>query len=909
MKKIHIISLSAAIHATLVLAGTAQAQQAPAMQESFAVEEIVVTAQKREEKAQDVPIAVSAFTPEALRAQRIDSAADLQLGVPNMNYNRALFGADNFQIRGIGQHVISVAGDAGVGVHENNTPMATSRIADTDFYDVERVEVLRGPQGTLYGRNSTGGVVNILTAKPTHDFAAGITADVGNYDGRKLQGFVNLPMGDMFAARFAATGVNRNGYMTNSITGDDVDNRKIWSARGSVAFMPSNDFKMTLMWEHFDEDDNRAASGKTLCVKDVGPTSIGGVATTPITQALLSRGCLQSSLYDPAARSGSVNSAATLGGVLSVLAGFLPAGVYDVNGAGQPAGMRELAFDYTPTYKAQNDFGQLSIDWKVADQLKLTSLTGYSVDDVNIVIDTNSTSASVPFANTPFTPGGYAPQYQVGGSNYLQSMNLQDLHTRQVTEELRLQSSFDGPLNFNVGGIYIDLNRFNQTYVMVNSETSYAALSTYLNPTKPAVYIDQNQVPDTTGHNYYLSLNPYQLKAAAAFGELYWQALDKVKVTLGLRYTDDKKSNTSYPITLLAPGQGWPFVDSSGVTQSIVDQKVEFKETTGRLNVDWQVNDNSLLYASYSKGYKGGGFNSPDIVAGSATYKPEFVNAIEIGSKNEFFDRRVLLNLTAFSYAYQDYQISKISGFAAVTDNVDASISGLEVESVWEATEHLRFNANLGWLDTKIDAGSAIDPFNRTQGDPAYTLLKSTTSACIAETADVAGLLAVAKASGHPEYLLGACPSAAAPNGAFTGPANPFAAYGVDVPTTAGIAVNLKNHELPSSPHATASLGAQYKWNLGEWVMAVRGDFYYQSSSYATFFNTNDDKLDSWSNVNASLSFDRPASGLRIQVYGRNLADKDVITAAAVQSDAQGLFRTAQLLDPRLFGVSISKSF
>ena len=155
----------------LATSGVAAAQEAAPAPQSVAAPpagaaDIIVTAQRRSEALQDVPIAVSAFSQEALKSSRLDSAANLALQVPNLNYSQQLYGSSNFQIRGIGYSLVTTAGDQGVGVAENYAPIDRARITDAEFYDVERVEVLRGPQGTLYGRNATGGVINILTNKP-----------------------------------------------------------------------------------------------------------------------------------------------------------------------------------------------------------------------------------------------------------------------------------------------------------------------------------------------------------------------------------------------------------------------------------------------------------------------------------------------------------------------------------------------------------------------------------------------------------------------------------------------------------------------------------------------------------------------------------------------------------------------
>src|SRR5262245_51059464 len=191
-------AIRAALGASLAAyAATALTQEA-APGETIGIAEIVVTAQKREEGIQTVPIAVTALTAEALTTQRISLAEDLARAVPNLYYSRAGVGYNetNYQLRGIGYQLVSTSGDAGVGVHVNNAPLGVNRMGQNEIYDMERVEVLRGPQGTLYGRNATGGVINLITAKPSVDsFSGEGTLEYGDYDHKRLSGHVNIPMG------------------------------------------------------------------------------------------------------------------------------------------------------------------------------------------------------------------------------------------------------------------------------------------------------------------------------------------------------------------------------------------------------------------------------------------------------------------------------------------------------------------------------------------------------------------------------------------------------------------------------------------------------------------------------------------------------------------------------------------
>ena len=251
---------------------------APAFAQDTTVGEFVVTAQKKEEAIQDVPIAVSAFSAETLEKAKIDGGPNLVLAVPNVNFSKGNFTGYNFQIRGVGSKLVAGSGDAGTGIHLNNAPLTANNLFESEFFDVERVEVLRGPQGTLYGRNATGGVVNLITAQPTDEFEASLRLEAGNFGAKKVRGMVNIPLGDTLALRLAGSMLKRDGYGTNLTTGSDVDDRDLWDVRATLAFNPSDTFHTTLMWDHFEEDDSRSRIGKQLCVKDPGPANVGGQA-------------------------------------------------------------------------------------------------------------------------------------------------------------------------------------------------------------------------------------------------------------------------------------------------------------------------------------------------------------------------------------------------------------------------------------------------------------------------------------------------------------------------------------------------------------------------------------------------------------------------------------------------------
>ena len=237
--------------------------------------EIVVTAQRRSETLQSVPIAVSAFNAEAIDKQQIRNTSDLQLSLPNITFTKTNFTSSSFTIRGIGDLCTGSSCDQATGIHINDAPLLGSRIFESEFFDMAQIEVLRGPQGTLFGRNATSGVVNLKTARPDlNGFHAAGEAEYGNYNGVRLKGMVNAPIGDTLGVRLAGFYANRDGYTKNLFNNSRIDGRNMYGLRGSLRWEPSSNTTVNIMAQYFSEDDDRLRSQKQVCNTD--PTGVAG---------------------------------------------------------------------------------------------------------------------------------------------------------------------------------------------------------------------------------------------------------------------------------------------------------------------------------------------------------------------------------------------------------------------------------------------------------------------------------------------------------------------------------------------------------------------------------------------------------------------------------------------------------
>jgi outer membrane receptor protein involved in Fe transport len=933
-----LLTMGASAAVLSAFAVPAFAQQQTAQQGGTVIEELVVTAQKREEALQDVPIAVSAFSQDSLEAQKIDGGPNLQQAIPNVSFARSNFtNSFNFQIRGIGAKAVGASADQGVGVHMNNAPMQSGNLFEAEFYDVERVEVLRGPQGTLYGRNATGGVVNVITAKPTDVFEANARAEYGNFNAIRLRGMLNVPIfEDKLAVRLSGAMLKRDGFVTNTFNGHTVDDRDLYSTRVQVMFNPTEKLRTNFLWERFHENDSRARTGKQLCTKDNGPATVGGVPTGA-ARGFLTQGCLPASIYGASAY-GTVNTSGTLTGLLGNIFGFTAG---DANlGDTTTTNLREIETALDPIYRSGSNVYQFTLNYDLSDTLTFTSMTAYSKGSVYTKQDYNRNVSPVPFNNTPFTPSGFFNDPQVGNTNKFTTIDVSSGRSEQFSQELRLQSAFDGPINFNFGGIHFTYRTLTDYYVIGNSLTLSSLALNFSNTGNPncnpattarCIGIDTASDPTGDGHNYYLNRTPYTLVSDALFGEVYYQVNEDLKFTLGLRQTRDKKAVKNFSTVLLAPGYGLTLNPTNP------DQRARFNETTGRFGVDYKAHlgftDDTLLYAFYSKGYKGGGIN-PGVPANSVgirqTFDPEFVNAFEVGTKNTLLGGSLLFNATGFSYDYKGYQISKIVNRTSVNENVDAKVYGLELETIWSPVRNLKLNANLGYLHTKIGSGvTSIDTMNRTQSNPAYTVVKvgpnssAVGANCVLATAGVATILGAGAGGTLPWACSGAAayqaflsaPAAAggaglpAATAAFLANATGLYTYGSGY-SIEGTAADLSGNELPNSPHWTVSIGAQYTFELSDgWSATVRGDYYRQTKQFARVYNTEYDRLKAWDNGNLTLKVEKPEWGLSIDAYVKNIGNKLPIVDAYTTDDSSGLFTNVITGEPRLYGIAITKSW
>ena len=534
--------------------------------------------------------------------------------------------------------------------------------------------MLRGPQGTLYGRNATAGVVNIISAKPTFHYEARLSADVSNYSSRRIEGMVNLPLvDDKVALRVAGAWTKRDGYATNELTGNPIDGRDLWSTRVSLRLEPTDNIHANLIWEHFQENDDRLRSGKQLChtheITKVAGMHVDEFESLPnvgqggmYPSVAFSQGCLPSSLYSP--DSFQVPNGLSLPYYYPLSFIFLPAALVNPYvRRTQSHDLRTIESTVDPQYRAKTDVAELQFAVDLGEDLTLNSETGYLSDFLFSSEDYNRFNTIAGAWKQPEDiaywgirdnvlmhgpEGGIFCDPQIGCADRLVAVDLSTAKSRQFSQEFRLSSNYAGPFNFSLGGNFLRYDTEDKYYVFINSLGLISAISPYggfgrpLPPYDPATtdnsqclplgmappdfhkiqdvvnctYMDPNPINhlNDQGHNYFLSKNPYKLISYAVFGEAYYNITPNLKLTAGARWTVDKKEAPQIPSWVLAS-------DSVGYPVTKVIQQ-EWKEPTGRLTLDWKpdlaFSDETLVYASIAHGYKAGGANPPP--AGPVAY-------------------------------------------------------------------------------------------------------------------------------------------------------------------------------------------------------------------------------------------------------------------------------------------------
>ena len=645
--------------------------QEQASSSSAALEEIVVTARRREESLQDVPISISAFSAEQVEQQGITNLIDLNAAVPNLSLGGGDFtnGSNSIgvTIRGVGDGSrINLDGAVGFYIDDVFIPRLTGTMVD--LLDVESIEVLRGPQGTLFGRNTTGGAVRYSSRKPVlGEYDANLKATAGNLNHYGLTGVLNVPLGEQAALRVSGYFRNRDGYVDNRIasldpasvsivdTGtQDLGNNENWGVRVGLRFQPVDNLTVDLTGAYIEDKGHgppiKVTSWNFDALRGEGePCRIlaRGIVRGRETRRPPGGTCTISRASDRAFDGvAATNPALTqvIGDTFAVFPGNETRG-----------GLPNLE-DFT------TKFLSAVISWRISDSLSLTSRTASLVIDQLIMNDND------------YTPIVWRERVRMGTSD-------------SISQELLLNGEF-GNIDWTAGLYY------------------------FSEEPEELTRGSDNGTPDVFIRNETLDAD-----ALALFGEATLQVNDALDITAGYRWTQDDKTLTAIadgPIRSRdrnfrpAPGDPPPPTEATGSS--------DWTSNTWRVSVQYDWSDNVMTYISASTGFRSGGFNNemdlkhgPEANYGILPFDPEEIDAYELGLRSDLAGGLMRLNVTAYWQEWTNRQLRTVrpDGLRFVANAGDAETQGVEVDLSWQASDDLLLSASVGTIDGEW---TAIDP-------------------------------------------------------------------------------------------------------------------------------------------------------------------------------------------------------
>jgi iron complex outermembrane receptor protein len=745
-------------------AGAAYAQDqrtgadAPA---SYGLEEITVTAQRREENLQRAALAVSAVAGEALTNASITQPTDLTRLVPSLQVAPAS-AFTQIYLRGVGTFGANAFAEQGVAFNLDGVYLSRPAAPAGLFYDLERIEVLKGPQGTLYGRNASGGALNVITAKPKLDELGGfLTAEYGDYDTIKAAGAINAPLSETVALRVSGQYVDRDGYYS-----DGYDDEESEAVRAQLLIDPDNGFDLTLMADY---------------------AHVGGQGSGGTIMPFVGSEDDRLGPSDP-----------------RVIAEYLTR---------QPTAPVPQIIAQDDGYNDNDFYGALATANVDLGFATLTLIPAYRKTDLDFV--------------------SYASSFLIDVEE----------DSEQTSLEARLANQGDR-LTWVAGAYYFDED--------VSADQ----------------FFDQ-------ASNATLIQSELETTSYAFFGQATFSLTDAFRVTGGLRYTKDNKKQDTYaesrPFVGFVPPGPPDFIPIIITIPTVAESDVDFEETTWKAGIEYDLSDDSLLYATVATGFKSGILYS---ATGRNYSEPEDLTAYTIGSKNRFLDDRLQVNLELFYWDYKDQQISHLGpvqiattpagplyGPVFLTENAgQATIQGLEVELLWQVLENGLFSANFQYLDTEYD-------------DLAY------------QSYSPGGVPPVVGCSVTPTSLIGATPMARI------------------------FDVDCSGRPVVNAPETALNIGYEHTFELagaGRLIFGV--DSRIESSRYLSIDFLPLGEQDSYTMTNARLTWETQSGQFAVTGFVNNIED-EVVFSNSLQSPAKVGTIYNQLRPPQTYGVRATVRF
>jgi iron complex outermembrane receptor protein len=585
MRNRHKLLLAGASLASLVSVSAFAAED----EERGGLAEITVTAERFASQVQTTPIAVTALNEDMLQERAVSTVLDTMQEVPGITITpvQSSNSSARVYLRGAGQNSAGINYDPAVGIYIDNVYQPRANGAFFDFFDLEQMEVLRGPQGTLYGRNTSGGALKIRTKRPTFNWTGAAQLAAGNFESLSYKGYVSGPITDTLAFSLSGTHRERDGYLYGTEYGRRVGNIDSSAERAKLLWTPNDKFELELS-VYAIQDYSESTFGVPLQVQD-------GVRI-PAANGTFNRDLTKTELYGPLGQN-----------------------------------------------RLNNNGGSLNINYFINDNLTFTSISGYGL------------LRSFSLGNTIWVTPAMQAQKDAGQDMTILSESEGLMRDEFYTQEFNLTYQGDRWKGL-VGAYYMKEEGMNRASTA----------------TSPTIDTDRNT------------------EASAIFAQATYEILDGVGVTAGLRYTQEDAEYTQY-YRLQA--------------QAPQTRNKRFTATTPKIGIDWEINDDVFVYASYTEGFKSGGFSAvpPNTNVGNGRpgeptpYLPEDVTSYEVGFKYQTPNRMFRLNGALFLAKYDGMQFPTFfpgTSTNYMTNATSGKVSGLEIEPTWQVTDSLQVYGN-----------------------------------------------------------------------------------------------------------------------------------------------------------------------------------------------------------------------
>ena len=880
------------------------------------IEEVVVSATKKEQSVQDVPISIEAFTAEDIDKNLVEDFSDLAEVVPGLIVDKALGSGSAYSMRGVGSYGVGAAVVPSLITSINGHAVGSSALNDTGFHDLERIEVLKGPQGTLSGRNAVQGLVNLVTARPTGELEGSFEMIAGNFNSKRTNIVFNLPVSDKVSMRFATSIFERDGTIRNINSGNDIDGRDSLAGRLSIDFDMNEKTSFEFTYDYQKADDNRQNIGINFCESDplfgCSPFTVGSIGQTA---------------HPNGSTAGFFNFAAALN---SDPTSNSYAGITALNSRDK------VNLNRDPSLMQKHELAQIQMNHDLNDNYDLIVKATYTTRDYNHMADNdyNNSTDAFPGLFPAGHPASLIPMEWEGcfggfhstfcetvDSDRTYEFSMDETETWQA--EVTLISDLDGPLNYQIGYYHFDQTSRNIYQVQTASWNLIAqdgsahpynvplfggfltgsgsvdfyipwALSGFSAAALPSLLTGYSAPVPVQG---FFNDDHIRTKSKAILGELYYDLSEQTQITVGLRYNDDVVKDSVFSCLSFTSCTNYPLSQKlTGEYGFFPTQVIEADDAVGyKLAIKHDIDDDRMVYTSYTTAVKAGG-NNPNELGIPDPYDQEETAVFEIGAKGIFLDGTMLLNAAYFQNTTDGMLISSIVNAGSKNVNTDAEVSGLEGNMVLFLNETTSIDVTLLKAESEITNLSLINPTNINNAS-ARALLPASLGGGLVQRLGQGGVLTVGATDAGLVYK-------------FAGylclePFNPFGA-GCGNP---GIPADVSCNKLPQSPELSYSIGLNKDFIAKNGTTRARLVYRYMSEREGTVYNQPYLQVPEHKFFDATVTY-RPNDGnWFVRLEAKNLADDRYIGSWYLASGLQGGNKFATLTDPLTWGVAFGSNF